>query len=126
MKLTKTSVEKLEAADKRYNQFDDELRGFAVRVGTSGDKAFYYVYRAGKLIHLHFFFGGCDWYAAEFDGEDLFFGFAVLNDDMQNAEWGYFALSELKDISIHGLEIDHDLYWEPTPAKEIERIKDWL
>jgi len=38
----------LEAADKRYSQFDDELRGFAVRVGTGGDKAFYYVYRAGK------------------------------------------------------------------------------
>jgi len=48
MKLTKTSVEKLEVTGKRYSQFDDELRGFAVRVGTSGDKAFYYVYRAGK------------------------------------------------------------------------------
>jgi len=48
MKFTKTSVEKLEATDKRYSQFDDDLKGFAVRVGTSGDKAFYYVYRAGK------------------------------------------------------------------------------
>ena len=47
MKLTKTSVEKLETTGKRYSQFDDELRGFAVRVGASGDKAFYYVYRAG-------------------------------------------------------------------------------
>ncbi len=25
-----------------------------------------------KLIHLHFFLGGCDWYAVEFDGSDLF------------------------------------------------------
>jgi integrase len=48
MKLTKTSVEKLEARGTRYSQFDDELKGFAVRVGMSGDKAFYYVYRAGK------------------------------------------------------------------------------
>ena len=48
MKLTKTSVEKLEATGKRYSQFDDELKGFAVRVGMSGDKTFYYVYRAGK------------------------------------------------------------------------------
>ena len=39
-----------------------------------------------KLIHLHFFIGGCDWYIAEFDGEDLFWGFAILNDDFQNAE----------------------------------------
>ena len=56
-----------------------------------------------KLIHLHFFFGACDWYVAEYDGDDLFFGYAVLNGDMQNSEWGYFTFSELKDISIYGL-----------------------
>lgn len=48
MKLTKSTVEKLEVTGKRYNAFDDDLKGFAVRVGTGGDKAFYYVYRAGK------------------------------------------------------------------------------
>lgn len=48
MKFTKTTVEKLEATGKRYSVFDDEVRGFAVRVGATGDKAFYYVYRAGK------------------------------------------------------------------------------
>ena len=79
-----------------------------------------------KVIHLHFFFAGCDWFAAEYDGEDLFFGFAVLNGDMENSEWGYFTLSELMAINIHDLEIDRDLYWEPTPAGKIERIKDWL
>ena len=79
-----------------------------------------------RIISLHFFIGACDWYAAEFDGDDLFFGFAVLNDDMPNAEWGYFALSELQDICISGIEIDHDIYWEPTPAGAIERIKDWI
>ena len=31
-----------------------------------------------KLIHLHFFLGGCDWYVAEFDGSDLFWGFVIL------------------------------------------------
>ena len=31
---------------------------------------------AAKIIHLHFFIGNCDWFAAEFDGEDTFFGFA--------------------------------------------------
>jgi hypothetical protein len=79
-----------------------------------------------KVIHLHFFSGDCDWYVAEYDGDDLFFGYAVLNGDMPNSEWGYFTLSELKDISIYGLEIDHDVYWKPTPAGEIERIRDWL
>ena len=41
-----------------------------------------------KLIHLHFFIGGCDWYIGEYDGEDLFWGFAILNEDYEMAEWG--------------------------------------
>jgi hypothetical protein len=32
-----------------------------------------------KIIHHHFFIGGCDWYIAEFDGEDIFWGFVILN-----------------------------------------------
>lgn len=48
MKFTKTAVEKLEITGTRYSLFDDDLKGFAVRVGAKGDKAFYYVYRAGK------------------------------------------------------------------------------
>jgi hypothetical protein len=27
-----------------------------------------------KLIHLHFFIGGCDWHVAEYDGEYIFLG----------------------------------------------------
>ena len=27
---------------------------------------------ADKIIHMHFFISGCDWYAVEFDGEDAF------------------------------------------------------
>jgi hypothetical protein len=42
-----------------------------------------------KPIYLHFFIGGCDWYIAEFDGDDIFFGFAILNNDYEMAEWGY-------------------------------------
>jgi len=53
---------------------------------------------AEKLIQMHFFLGGCDWWIAEFDGEDLFFGYAVLNGDWELAEWGYISLSELKSI----------------------------
>jgi hypothetical protein len=62
-----------------------------------------------KLIYLHFFIGSCDWYIAEFDGEDLFWGFAILNDNLQNAEWGYISFSELKSIKVGGwLEIEKD------------------
>ncbi len=74
-------------------------------------------------IHEHFFIGGCDWYAAEYDPKDrVFFGYAILNDDRQNAEWGYFSYNELKDINIQGIQVDRDLYWEPKKAGEIEKI----
>ena len=79
-----------------------------------------------KLIYLHFFIGGCDWYIAEFDGEDLFWGFAILNDDFQNAEWGYISFSELKSIKVGGwLEIDCELeeFWVVQKASEIEKIR---
>jgi hypothetical protein len=63
-----------------------------------------------KLICLHFFIGGSDWYAAEFDGDDTFFGYVVLNGDYQFAEWGYFSFSGLKAIKISGwLEVDCEL-----------------
>ena len=79
-----------------------------------------------KLIHLHFFIGGCDWYIAEFDGEDMFWGFAILNNDYQMAEWGYISFSELKDIKVQGLfEIDCEIeeVWSPQKAMDIDRIR---
>ena len=78
-----------------------------------------------KLIYLHFFIGGCDWYIAEYDGEDLFWGYAILNGDYQNAEWGYISFSELKDIKIGFVEIDCELedYWKVKKASEIKKIK---
>lgn len=76
-----------------------------------------------KKIHEHFFLAGNDWYVAEYDPEDqLIFGYAILNGDYQNAEWGYVDYRELKDIKVHGFEIDRDLYWKPTKAGEIEKI----
>lgn len=76
-----------------------------------------------KIIHFHFFIGGCDWFVVEYDGTDTFFGFAILHGDLQMAEWGYVSLSDLKSIKINGyLEIDCDLYWDPKPAREVELI----
>jgi len=79
-----------------------------------------------KLIHLHFFIGGCDWYIAEFDGKDLFWGFAILNNDYQMAEWGYISLSELKSIKVQNcIEVDCELeeIWKVRKASEIEKIR---
>jgi len=77
-----------------------------------------------KIIHLHFFIGGCDWFIAEYDAdEDMFWGFVILNGDLQNAEWGLINYSEIKSIKAQGwLEIDNDIHWKVRPAKEVELI----
>ncbi len=78
-----------------------------------------------KIIHLHFFIGGCDWYIAEHDGGDLFWGYAILNGDYLMAEWGYISFKELSELSIGGLEIDCELpeYFKPKRAAEIDKIR---
>lgn len=76
-----------------------------------------------KIIYMHFFVGGSDWFIAEYDGKDIFFGFAVLNSDYMNAEWGYAPFSELKEINIKGIQIDRDLFWEARKTSEVELIK---
>jgi hypothetical protein len=78
-----------------------------------------------KLIYLHFFIGNSDWYIAEYDGEDTFWGYAILNGDEHNAEWGYISFSELKSIKIGYAEIDCELeqLWRIKPASQIGNIK---
>ena len=79
-----------------------------------------------KLIYLHFFIGGCDWYIAEYDGKDTFFGYVILNHDYQNAEWGYFSFNELKSIKIHGwyeIDCEHEYSFPIIKAGKIDRIQ---
>jgi len=77
-----------------------------------------------KEIHLHFFIGGCDWYIAEFDGEDTFFGYAILNQDHLNAEWGYISFQELREIKVAWVEVDceSEKFWSIKEANEIPEI----
>ena len=85
-----------------------------------------------KLICLHCFLGSCDWYIAEYDGDDLFFGFTILNNDYEMAEWGYVSFNELKSIKVQGwLEVDCELeeIWQVKRAIEIDKIRiaqGWL
>ena len=85
------------------------------------------------VIHGHFFIGSFDWYVAEFDGKDTFWGFVNLGDPL-NAEWGPFLLSELRELrmpvpiifkgdkertgKIH-IEVDWDKYWTTRKFSEI-------
>lgn len=78
-----------------------------------------------KLVYLHFFIFECDWYIVEYDGNDLFFGYVIMNGDTQNAEWGYISFSELKSISIKSVEVDceTETCWRIRPVSEIEKIQ---
>ena len=92
---------------------------------------------ADIIIHLHFFVAGCDWYIAEYDGDDMFFCFANLGDPI-NAEWGYVLYSDLKSVAEAGmgapvhdadtgkhmgdlpLFVEWDENWQTKPFKEIK------
>lgn len=57
------------------------------------------------------------WYASEFDGEDIFFGFVIG----LFAELGYFSLSELEEIrGPLGLPIERDEHFKPTTLQEVK------
>jgi hypothetical protein len=89
-----------------------------------------------KLIHLHFFVGGSDWYIAEFDGDDTFFGFACLNGWKDCAEWGYISFKELRELKVKQpilfdgekrfmpLEVDRDVYWDVRKAVDVSLIRE--
>jgi hypothetical protein len=58
------------------------------------------------------------WYAAEFDGEDLFFGLALGFEP----ELGYFSLAELRQVRGKlGLPVERDRWFDPTPLRELMR-----
>jgi len=60
------------------------------------------------------------WYAVEFDGKDQFFGLV----DGFELEWGYFPLSELKEVKgPMGLTIERDLYFGMPKMKDISALR---
>lgn len=71
-----------------------------------------------KTAVVKFFqpWGSWTWYAVEFDGEDLFFGWVHGFEK----EWGYFSLKELESVTgPFGLRIERDLYFSPTKIKDL-------
>ena len=61
------------------------------------------------------------WYATEFDGEDVFFGFVSGHFD----ELGYFSLSELEEFGGSGrLSIERDLYFKPKTLRELMELHE--
>ncbi len=83
----------------------------------------YHVQFADKFIYLHFFLNDSDWFVAEYDGEDTFYGFENLH-NQEDAGWRNFSFSELKALNINGVEVDCELeeVWEPCPAYRISEM----
>ena len=90
-----------------------------------------------KMIYMHFFLASSDWFVAEFDGDNTFFGFVCLNGWTDCAEWGYISFRELKELQVKApiliygkkagfipLEVDRDINWTPTKASEIALIRE--
>jgi hypothetical protein len=90
-----------------------------------------------KLIYLHFFLAGSDWFIAEYDGKDTFFGFVCLNSFKEFAEWGYISFKELKKLRIVvplqlsevpkviWLEVECDKFWKAKKAKDVPLIQSY-
>ncbi|HZA22608.1 MAG TPA: DUF2958 domain-containing protein, partial [Dehalococcoidia bacterium] len=59
---------------------------------------------------------GWTWYAAEFDGTDIFFGLVIGVE----TELGTFSLSELKLVRGKlGLPVERDRFFKPKPLEEL-------
>ena len=74
------------------------------------------------MVQVKFFdpTSGWTWYATEFDGKDLFFGFVKGHED----EMGYFSLCELENTrGKMGLPLERDKFWTPTRLSVIKSGK---
>jgi hypothetical protein len=61
------------------------------------------------------------WYACEFDGEEVFFGYVVGFEP----ELGYFLLSELtRARGPLGLPIERDIHFSPMRLSEVKRLHE--
>jgi hypothetical protein len=71
-----------------------------------------------KMAQVKFFTpdSSWTWYAVEFDGEDIFWGWVQGFEE----EFGTFSLTELQSVRGKlGLPVERDWFFEPTPLKEL-------
>lgn len=72
-----------------------------------------------KVAQVKFFspYNGWRWYAVEFDGEDIFWGYV----EGWEKEWGTFSLSELADTTVFGgvPAIERDCFFTPQKVGDI-------
>nr|WP_318707462.1 hypothetical protein [uncultured Treponema sp.] len=68
---------------------------------------------------IHYFIGNSDWYVCEVDEHNVGFGYAILNGDIQNAEYGYIDLNEVTTLTINGfIQTELDIYNDDSISME--------
>jgi hypothetical protein len=75
-----------------------------------------------KIVYLHYFYGESDWYIVEKDklpDQLQTYGYVILNGDLQNSEWGYVSIEEIKQTGV----IELDFFFEPIKFGELR--KQW-
>ena len=67
------------------------------------------------IVHLHYFYGGHDWFVTERNPEDnMAFGYAVLNGDLEMSELGYIDINALHKTG----KVELDFHFEPKALDE--------
>tara|TARA_B100000378_G_scaffold104822_1_gene83800 strand:- start:1438 stop:1839 length:402 start_codon:yes stop_codon:yes gene_type:complete len=82
-----------------------------------------------KVVYIHYTIPASmlafDWWIVELElGTELAFGYACLNGDTQNAEWGYISLPELEEIVMRGSPpalVERDLDFVPKKWSEVKQ-----
>ena len=79
-----------------------------------------------RVIHMHFFLDGHDWYVSEYDPQRRhFFGYTIPNDEYHRARWYYFSFDELCRMRAKAnAEVIRNTDWIPKRAIEVDRIRD--
>ena len=68
---------------------------------------------------IHYFIGNSDWYVCEVDEHNVGFGYAILNGDIQNVEYGYIDLNEVTTLTINGfIQTELDIYNDDSISME--------
>jgi hypothetical protein len=65
-------------------------------------------YNDFKKVHLHYFYGGSDWWITDMDKDGYGHGYVVLNGDTQMSEYGGIYIPEILDIG----KVELDFYWD--------------
>lgn len=109
--MPKHQIEVLESIGySEHEETLNRLADIASSMNPKNDKG------KDTIMYLHYFYGGADWYIAEWDKENgIFYGFANIGDDI-NAEFGSVFVSDL----VNNGSIELDFYFIPTEIKNIK------